>query len=63
MSDLDWFCLLWVGGAIAYLTVLVKERHPVERDAEEADGVGMAGTQSRAAAQGWAAVHFKEMED
>lgn len=55
MTDLDWFCLLWVGGAIAYLTVLVKERHLVERDAEEADGVGDARTLFEPVAQGRAA--------
>lgn len=55
MTDLDWFCLLWVGGAVAYLTLLVKDSHLVERDAEEADGVGDARTLFEPVAQGRAA--------
>lgn len=55
MTDLDWFCLLWVGAAVAYLTVLFKERRLVERDAEEAAGGGSAGTLFEPVAQGRAA--------
>lgn len=62
MSELDWFAVLWVGAAIAYLTVLGKERHLVERDVEEADGVGDAGTRYEPVAQGRAAGVFTTEE-
>lgn len=55
MTDLDWFCLLWVGGAVAYLTVLVQEKSRGDRELEEADGVGDARTLFEPVAQGRAA--------
>lgn len=44
MTDLDWFCLLWVAAAVAYLSIFFQERVRVEREPEEADGVGYART-------------------
>lgn len=55
MTDLDWFCLLWVAAAVAYLSIFFQERVRVEREPEEADGLGDARTLFEPVAQGRAA--------
>jgi hypothetical protein len=45
MSELDWFAVLWLGAAVAYLTVIgTTEADPEDPDRQEAGGAGDAGT-------------------
>ncbi len=63
MTQLDWFALLWVGGAIAYLTLLVKETAAVDGQPEEAGGAGDAGTLGEPAVEGPAAGSFTTQKE
>lgn len=60
MTQLDWFALLWLGAAAAYLAVT--EADPEDPVRQEAGGAGEAGTQNQPAVDGPAAglLHGRE---